>query len=245
MYDPVGHAPAASLEREEFFSIGDLARAVRKRLWLVFLVAALCMGAAVAASLLRPPVYEATATVVVSPTEGANAQENLSNQIGGLQVLAHEMAVAGLNPSMVQEVINAQGGQPTTSDLAENLTVAQIEDTRYLTLAYRSDERAEARAVANGAAKIFAKEAPAASGMGGAAALNVSAYAREPAALEGPDPVRNGLLALALGLMLGTGLAFVLERFGGGLSPAEVERDSGVPNLAVVPDFDRGKRVSR
>ena len=64
-------------------------------------------------------------------------------------------------------------------------------------------------------------------------------------ALEVPDPVRNGLLALALGLMLGTGLAFVLERFGGGLSPAEVERDSGVPNLAVVPDFDRGKRVSR
>ena len=43
------------------------------------------------------------------------------------------------------------------------------------------------------------------------AALTVSAYAPEPMALEDPDPLRNGLLALALGLMGGVGLAFLLE----------------------------------
>ena len=86
---------------------------------------------------------------------------------GVVQVLAHEMAVGGLNPSMVEEVVNAQGGALTASDLVENLTVAQIEDTRYLTLAYRSGDRDEARAGANGIARIFAREAAAASGMAG------------------------------------------------------------------------------
>ena len=104
-----------------------------------------------------------------------------------------------------------------------------------------SGERDTARSVANSAARVFAEEAPAASGMADAAAAKVSAYAREPAALEGPSPARNGLLALALGLMLGVALALLLEHFafGGWGSPEELERETGVPNFGTVPDFGR------
>jgi len=91
----VKYTPPA--ENEAFLTVADMARAVRKRLWMVILLPLLAVGAAVGASLLQPPVYEATATVVVSPMEGANRQENISNKISGLQFLAHEMAVMGLN----------------------------------------------------------------------------------------------------------------------------------------------------
>lgn len=210
MYDAADRTPPA--EEREFFSIADLARAVRKRLWLVILVPILAAGVAVGASLLKPPVYEAAATVVVGPRE-ANPQENLSTKISGLQVLAHEMAVLGLNRSMVEGVANApRTGGVSESDVSENLTVAQVEDTRFLSLVYQDADGDTAQAVANGAAGVFAREAPEASGMASDAALTVSAYAPEPMALEGPDPARNGLLALALGLMGGVGLAFLLER---------------------------------
>jgi uncharacterized protein involved in exopolysaccharide biosynthesis len=101
MYDAADRTPPA--EEREFFSIADLARAVRKRLWLVILIPILAAAVAVGASLLKPPVYETSATVVVGPRE-ANPQENLSTKISGLQVLAHEMAVLGLNRSMVEDV---------------------------------------------------------------------------------------------------------------------------------------------
>ena len=39
----------------------------------------------------------------------------------------------------------------------------------------------------------------------------IFAYATEPKA-QGPEPVRSGLVALAIGLLLGTGLALLMER---------------------------------
>lgn len=218
MYD----ADEAKLAPEggEFFSIADLARAVRKRAWLVVLVPILAAAGAVGASLLRPPVYEASATVVVGPKE-ASPQDNISNTISGLQMLAHEMAVVGLTRSMVEGVRNAQGdaqGGPdalSARDLGEGLTVEQVEDTRFLSLTYQDGDPNRAQAVANDAARVFVEGAAEANGMAGGAALKVASNAPQPVALEGPNPVRNGLLALALGLMLGVGLAFLLERFGG------------------------------
>lgn len=228
---------------EEFFSIADLARAVRKRLWLLGVVAFLCVGAAVGASFLQPPTYQATATVVVGPKGGR--QDNLSSSITGLQALTTEMAVAGLNPSMVEEVVNNEESSApslSASDLNDNLTVGQVESTRYLSFTYQGADPDTAQEVANSAADIFARDAPEASAMAANATVKVSALAPEPQALKTPDPVRSGLLALALGLMLGTGLAFLLERFGSGWdSPEEVERELGVPNFGTVPDFGQAE----
>ena len=99
------------------------------------------MGVAVGVSLLQPSVYEASAKVVVTPTENTNPQ-NLSNTISGLQMLAHEMEVAGLTPSMVEEVVRTSGGPSTISlsDLENDLTLEQEEDTRFLLLTYRDTD---------------------------------------------------------------------------------------------------------
>jgi capsular polysaccharide biosynthesis protein len=243
----VKYTPPA--QNEEFFSVADMTRAVRKRLWMVVLIPLLAVGAAVGVSLLQPPVYEATATVVVSPREGANQQDNLSNMLSGLQMLAHEMAVVGLGRSMVEEVVNTQGepGALSASDLNNNLMVAQVEDTRFLSLSYTDTDSDRAQAVVNSAAETFAREAPKASGVATDAAVKVSAYAPAPQALEGPDPLRNGLLALALGLMLGIGLALLLEHFvgSGWRSSEEVERASGVPTFGTIPDFEAAQARKR
>lgn len=170
-------ANPASLATEgrEFFSLADLATAVRKRLWLLALIAFLCVGAAVGASFLTSPVYEASATVVVGPT---GPQDNLSSGISGLQMLAGEMATVGLNPSMAEEVASVAGVPP--SELGENLTVSQIEGTRFLSFAYTSASSDEARSVANGAAGVFAREGSGASGMASVAAMKVVSRAPEP-----------------------------------------------------------------
>jgi hypothetical protein len=179
---------------------------------------------------------------VVSPKEGASAQENISNRIVGLQVLAHEMVVAGLNRSMVDGIANARGkageaGAVSASEVRENLTVAQVEDTRFLSISYTSGDRKQAQAVANAAARVFVERAPAASGMATDASVGVSAYA-PPQALEGPNPARSGVLAAVLGLMGGVGprlpAGALLGRLGlagggrAGLGRAQFRRRSGV-----------------
>ncbi len=57
-----------------------------------------------------------------------------------------------------------------------------------------------------------------------------------------PNPVRNGLLALAIGLMFGVGLAFLLEYLDDSWqSPEEVEQVSGVPTFGIISEFKMPK----
>jgi capsular polysaccharide biosynthesis protein len=249
MNDIVKYTPPD--EDGAFVSIADTARSARRRLWIVILVPLLTVSIAVGVSLLQHPVYDAAAKVVVSPKEGVTQQDNLSNTISGLQALAIEMEAAGLNRSMVEDIVDAQGEPSAVSeaDINDNLTIAQLEDTRFLTLTYKDTDPAQAQEVVNNAAEIFASRAPEASGVAAYAAVKVSAYAGVPPAPEDPDLLRNGLGALVIGLMLGVGLAFLLEYIylRGLHSPEKVEQVSGVPTFGTIPDFKaaRAKKIRR
>lgn len=197
-------------ENDPFVSIADTARSARRRLWIVILVPILTVGSALAASYFQQPVYEASSRVVVAPKGGT--QDNLSNIVGGLQLVAIEMEAAGLNPSMAEEVVNTVG--PTVvseADLYDSLTIAQLEETRFLTLTYSDARDRKAQEVANVTARVFAEKAPQASGVSNYARVNVNALAAVPQSPEDPDPLRNAFGALLLGLLLGIGLAFWLE----------------------------------
>jgi protein tyrosine kinase modulator len=247
MNDIVKYTPPDD-EDGAFVSIADTARSARRRLWIVILVPLLTVSIAVGVSLLQHPVYDAAAKVVVSPR---GQQDNLSNTISGLQALAIEMEAAGLNRSMVEEIVDAQGEPSAVSaaDINDNLTIAQLEDTRFLTLTYKDTDPAQAQEVVNNAAEIFAKKAPEASGVAADAGVKVSAYAGVPPAPEDPDLLRNGLGALVIGLMLGVGLAFLLEYLylRGLHSPEKLEQVSGVPTFGTIPDFKaaRAKKMRR
>jgi capsular polysaccharide biosynthesis protein len=112
------------------------------------------------------------------------------------------------------------------ADLAGNLAIAQLEDTRYLVLSYKDGSPRQAQEVANNAARVFAREAPEAGGVAADAVVKVSDEAPVPTTPEDPDPLRDGLGALAMGLMLGIGLAFLLEyiHLRGLRSPEKVEQ---------------------
>jgi capsular polysaccharide biosynthesis protein len=247
MNNTVKYTPPA--DDGAFVSIADTARSARRRMWIVILLPILTVSAAVGVSLLQQPMHEASATVVVSPREGANQQDNLSNTISGLQILAIEMEAAGLNRSMVEQIVNAQGEPSAVSEaeLRDNLTIGQLEETRFLTLTYKDPDPAQAQEVVNNAAEIFAREAPEASGMGADAAVKVNAYAGVPPAPEEPDLLRNGFGALVIGLMLGVGLAFLLEYLylSGLRSPEKLEQVSGVPTFGTIPDFKATRAKKR
>ena len=245
MNNTVEYTPPA--EEEVFVSIADTARSARRMLWIVILVPLLTVGAAVGVSLLQQPVYDASAEVVLSPR--GSQQDNLSNTISGLQALAIEMEAAGLNRSMVEEIVDTQGEPSAVSeaDLNDNLTIAQLEDTRFLTLTYKDTAPGRTQEVVNDAAKIFASRAPQASGVEADAAMQVSALAGVPTTPEEPDLLRNAFGALVIGLMLGIGLAFLLENsyLRGLYSPEKLEHLSGVPTFGTIPDFETARAKQR
>lgn len=67
-------------------------------------------------------------------------------------------------------------------------------------------------------------------------AAQVVGQATEPGSPASPNKIKDGVLGLVAGLILGIGIAFLRERFDDRMkSPEEIERRIGAPVLAAIP----------
>lgn len=256
MYDPTHNnlnytAPASAMQAstpyvdaEGHLSLRDLLRIFWQRLWIVVLVVLVSVGAAVGASLSQDPVYEASTSLLLGQKADENAPVvNLMGSVEGLQQLTHTVATAVDSRPVAQEVIRQRGLQMDSQDLLDNLTVEQIEDTQFLLLSFRGTNPETARDIVDSVSNVSTQRISEANATQDDITITVWEPAAVPTSPVSPNPVRNGLLALGLGLMLGMGLAFLMEYLDDSWrSPEEVERVSGVPTFGVIPEFKIPKK---
>src|SRR5918994_1461853 len=257
MYDPtlkgngrtaLGDASQASPtyatvpESGRYLTLSDALQLLRRRLWLIILVAFVFVGSAVGFSLWQTPVYEASGQLLVGQKPSKGEQPNLMSSVEGLQQLTHTVVAAVDSRPIAEAVIQELNLQLTPQDLLNNLSAEQIEDTHLIQLSYRDTDPERAQKILTYVSEVSSERISEA--ISGVDIVTVTVW--EPATVldapVSPDPVRNGLLALGLGLMLGTGLALLLEIMNNRWRSAEeVEQASGVPNFGAIPEFDAAK----
>lgn len=232
---------------DEYFSLKDALRVIRRRLWVVALVTIAFVGAAVAFSLLQTPQYESSVKILIGQQQNAGNASNFAGDVQGLQQITQTLVEAVDSRPLAESVIEQRDLQVTPQEfLEEDLTVEQIPDTQFVQVSYRNPNPEEARRVANTTGEVFSEQISDVSPDAG----GITATVWEPAAVPdepvSPNPVRNGSLALALGLTVGLGLAFLLEYFDERWdSPEEVEQVSGVPTFGIIPEFKASKRAKK
>ena len=226
---------AEAAEGEDDPSLGDLLGVVRKRLWVILVVAVVLAGAAVGLSLAQAPMYESSTKILVGQERGIT--ENPSD-VGGLQQLTTTMA-EGVNSRPVAEaVIRQQNLRTTSEDFLNHLSVEQVPETQFIQVDYKDSSPERAQQVTDSIGDVFSEQVSQVSPSAGAITATVWERAEVPDGPVSPNPVRNGLLALMLGLMLGVGLAYLWEHLDDSWrSPEEVERVSGLPTYGVIPEF--------
>src|ERR687890_828796 len=110
--------------------------------------------------------------------------------------------------------------------------------TVFVNVSYKDSDPKRAQLIANTIGIVLSKKIPEMTL--GANAITATVW--EPATLPetplSPDPIRNGIIGLMLGSLLGLVLAFLLEHVSDRWkSRDELEEDFGVPTLGVVPKF--------
>ena len=162
-------------------------------------------------SLSQPPVYEASAKVIVGQERGAGQDANLAGSVEGLQALTQTMIIAINTRPMAEEAIRRLELEMSPDELLGNLTVEQIETSQFIQLSYTDTDPERATQIVNTVGQVSSERISATS----AAASNIEATVIEraiaPVTPVSPDPLRNGVLATVLGLMLGIGLALLME----------------------------------
>jgi capsular polysaccharide biosynthesis protein len=218
-----------------------------KRLWIILLAVAVLTGATLGLDLAREPTYEASIEILVGQEVNTEAAPGtLSGDVQGLQLLTQTMAKAVDSRRLAKAVVRQENLRMTPNDFLENhLSVEQVEATQFILVDYNDSNPERTQRVANAIGKVFSEQVSDVSASANAITASVWERAALPEEPVSPNPVRDGLLALVLGLMLGVGLAFLFEYLDNRWrSPEELEQVSGVPTFGVIPSISipKGKK---
>ena len=242
-----GNEPSAAFARapepERTFTVGDLARVLLRRLWVILLVVAVVVGFAVGVSFWQTPEYVASTKVLVGQEQINGQDTNLGGNVTGLQALTQTMILYIDTRPVAEEAIQRLGLGISPDEVLNNLTIEQMESSQLLLLSYKDTDPQRAEQVVNTVGQVSSERISASSAIASNIEANVIEKAIVPGTPISPQPLRNGLLAAVFGLMLGTGLALLMEYLDySWRSPEEVEQISGVPTFATIPEFSYATR---
>ena len=221
-----------------------LLHVLRRHLWVIMLVTVVAVGAAVGFSLMQTPRYESSIRILISET-GRNRPESVAGDVQGLQQLTATMAEAVQSIPVAEEVlkrVDLPGGTP--EGLRGDMTERQQPGTMFITVSYRDTDPERAQLIANTIGEVFSEQVSKIAPSTVAPSTNtITATVWEPARLPtdpvSPNLVRNGALALVIGIFLGVMLALLLDyRADKWDSREEVEQVSGVPTFGLIPKFE-------
>lgn len=235
---------AAGTEREHAFPLRELLRVLKSRFWAILLVALVLMGTMLGFSLLQTPRYEASIMILIGQERGDAEAPNVD--VMGLQQLTQTMAEAVGTRPVAEEVIRRLDLRTSPVDFLEkDLSVEQVGATQFIEVNYRDTDPERARRVANAVGDVFSEQITEVSPSASAVTATVWEQASPPGDPVSPDLMLNVGAGLALGVVLGIGLAFLLESLDDSWrSPEEVEQISGVPTFGVIPEFDKPRGLT-
>ena len=196
---------------EETISLGELFGIVRKR-WLLIL-ATMLAGFAIAAGLtffLITPKYSASAELIVQ-SKAENTNTNLQDVNANVMLINtyKDMILGDVVINDVQKQLEQEHAQSLTKgQLKEIISVEQSQNSQMFQIVATADNPDHAADIANVTAQTFQSKAT--------DVLNVNKVTITSTAQSNPVPVSpnnklNVLIGGLIGLMIGVGLAFLLE----------------------------------
>jgi receptor protein-tyrosine kinase len=199
---------------------------------------AVVVGGAVALTLLTTPLYQASTRLVVSSNSSDVYAGTLSSQ---QRVVSYAKLLTG--ETLAQRTIDKLHLDMSADELRARVKASAAPVTVLIDVSVHDPSPVKARDIANALSDEFVVmvreiETPEEGGKPGARVV-VEQHASLPTKPVIPNTTRNVSIGLALGLLLGIGLAVLRDRFDHTIKDQEIlEQTSGVGVVANIP-FDK------
>lgn len=226
---------------ENSINIRELFGMLRKRIKLIiaFIVLAVAIGAAYTFFIAKP-IYQASIQLSVklpnSDTSGTNA-----GAASGNILLVNTINQLIVSPSTLEQVRKNLNLTENLETLKSNITASNTTNSLIININVRNQNKNSAKEIALETAKVFSKEAP--------DSLNVTNVKVLPYVTIDPSPVSpnkklNLVAAFVIGLLIGSGLAILLELLDNTINSEEdMEQILGKPLLGIVPLIENGNSM--
>ncbi|MNZ61567.1 Capsular polysaccharide type 8 biosynthesis protein cap8A [compost metagenome] len=221
------------LDLRDYFQI------VRKRLWLIVSIVVLVCGVAGVYSLyIKNPVYEASTKIIVNqtPTQSAAAQLDLNQINTNIQLINTYKEI--IKTPAILDIVTRDYPQfnITAEELLKKVNVSSVNNTQVMTLVVRDNSYQRAAEIVNAISLVFKDEIPNLFNVENVSILNEAKVNPliEPRPVE-PNVLMNMAIAFIVSLMIGLGIAFLLEYMDDTLkTEADIEKYLGLPTIAMI-----------
>lgn len=217
----------------------DLAKLLRSR-WVTIAVTALVVVlAAIGLSLATTPLFEASTRLFVSTTAGASMTDLYqANRLSQERVLSYTELLTG--ETLAKRTLEKLGIDEPAEELQERVKASAKRDTVLISVKVLDESPVRARDLANALSDEFvslAKELETPKpGAQPDARVVVEQRASVPAKPVIPRTNRNIAAGLAVGILLGIGLAFIRDMLDNTIKDREVvENITGVGLVGIIP----------
>ncbi|QHJ70543.1 YveK family protein [Planococcus halotolerans] len=219
---------------EETISLQDLFKTIRKRLGLIALLTILAITiAGVISFLVLTPVYQTSTEILVnqSPTEtGQLTNQNIQTD---LQLINTYSGIIK-SPVILGPVVEELNLDLSTEQLNSKITVSNADQSQIVNISVQDEDPAVAVEIANTTATIFESNIQELMNVDNVTILSPAVLKEDPSPVA-PNPMLNMAIAAVVGLMLGVGIAFLLEYLDTSMKDQQdIEDVLGLPLLGIV-----------
>ncbi|RDW20740.1 YveK family protein [Oceanobacillus chungangensis] len=220
---------------EETISLKEIFEVIKKRL---LLISAITLGAAIIAAVISyfvlTPTYEASSQFIVNQErQDPNTQLNTGNIQTDLQLI-NTYNVIIKTPAILDKVIEELSLPYSVGALSSKIAVSSAENSQVVTITVTDEDPAQAVKIANTTVGVFHDEIPELMNVNNVNILTEAQLSPNPKPVA-PNPILNIAIATVLGIMVGVGLAFLLEYLDNSITTEDdVEKKLGLPVLGVI-----------
>ncbi|MFS0645409.1 YveK family protein [Siminovitchia sp. 179-K 8D1 HS] len=223
---------------EETISLRELMATLKKRMNLIVLVTltAVVLSGAVSYFVMTP-IYQSSTQLLVNQSKSEQPVYNPAEIQTNLQLI-NTYNVIIKSPAILDDVIKDLNLQMTVNELIEKITVQSEKDSQVVNVTVQDPDPNKAAEIANQIGTVFQNKIAKIMNVDNVSILTKAEIGENPSPVK-PKPLLNIAIALAVGLMAGVGIAFLLEYLDNTVkTEQDVEQLLNLPVLGAIATFE-------
>ncbi|WP_039043092.1 YveK family protein [Sporosarcina sp. ZBG7A] len=219
---------------EETISLQELLNVLKKRLIMIVAIAILAITVAgVVSYLVLTPIYQSSTQILVNQDKVEQQPFNSQDIQTDLQLI-NTYNVIIKSPAILSIVIEKLDMDTTPSQLTEQITVDSAQNSQVINISVTDTEPYKAVDIANTTGEVFQEEIQKLMKVDNVNILSPAELSENPKPLK-PNPKLNMAIGAVVGLMIGVGIAFLLEYLDTTIkNETDAEELLGLPILGLV-----------
>ncbi|QJX78740.1 YveK family protein [Priestia megaterium] len=232
----------------ETINIKELFQTLKKRIWLIALITIIAaIISAVISFFVLTPVYESKTQILVNQAKSDQQLYNATEVQTNIQLI-NTYNVIIKSPAILDKVKSELNLDRTVEDLNSQITVSSAKDSQVVEITVQDPSPQVAAQIANKTAKVFQAQISKIMKIDNVSVLSKAEVKGTVSPIK-PQPLLNIAIAIVVGLMVGVGLAFLLEFLDNTLkTEQDIENILELPVMGVITtikDVPKATNVQR